>query len=623
MGICEGPITGIGNVWTTSTVPVLLSSLGLSLAAGATPQSTWSYLTSNFPSQAISYPGVAYVYSSNYDLGNSASIGDTNLEVKGVLYGSGPNGVDADPALVIQDFLTNSQYGAGFPSSSIDATALLGGSGSSSYRAYCWASGIAISPILNSQETAGTILARWLQLTNSTAVWSAGLLRIIPYGDGAVTANGWTYTPNLSPIYSLTDEDFVHTDGEDPVKITRSDPFSSYNQQSIEIQARSDSYGTGPIVAFDQSAINRFGLRPGSSVTAHEICDLAIAQTVVQLILQRGLYIRNTYQFKLSMEFCLLDPMDLLAITDPLLGLSATVVRITDIEEDSSGLLTVTAEEFPQGTATAVAYPVQAKSNGAPSSNAAPAAVNTPIILEPPPALSGGTTQLWIGVSGSGADPTWGSCIVWASLDGTSYTQIQRIVLPARQGVLLTSLPTYSGANPDSTDTLAVDLTMSGGILQSVSSISAASGVTLCYCDGEYLSYTTATLTAVNKYSLTGLYRGSGGLLPSAHLSGTQFCVLDTAILKYDVPTADIGQTIWLKFQSVNIFGGGVQDLSTCTAYSHIILGTGITGAVTQTLSTGTPMDYGSVTSTLSESDDFGTVADVVATYIDLGSVTS
>jgi hypothetical protein len=119
-----------------------------------------------------------------------------------------------------------------------------------------------------------------------------------------------------------------------------------------------------------------------------------------QLILQRGLYIRNTYAFKLSFEYCLLEPMDLVTVTDTLLGLTNVAIRITAIEEDDSGVLAVTAEEFPQGAATAVQYPVQ---GGAPNSTnqaVVPARVNTPAIFEPPAALTGGVAQVWAAVSG-------------------------------------------------------------------------------------------------------------------------------------------------------------------------------------------------------------------------------
>jgi hypothetical protein len=342
----------------------------------------------------------------------------------------------------------------------------------------------------------------------------------------------------------------------------------------------------------------------------------------VQLILQRGLYIRNSFVFKLSMEFCLLDPMDLVTLTDPALGLNKTVVRIVDIEEDSDGAIMVTAEEFPQGVATATLYPTQGKSNGVPDSSVAPQPVNAPLILEPPPALTGNVAQLWLGASGQNGDPNWGGCVVWASLDGNSYAQVARIGSSARHGVVSSPLPDFLGTNPDASDTLAVDLTQSGGALSSTSSASAAAGVTLCYVDGEYLSYTTATLTAANEYSLTGLYRGLAGTSASAHADGSTFCLLDSAILQYDIAASQMGRTIYLKFQSFNIFGSGVQDLSTCAAYPYTIQGTGTIGPVAGSLAVGASMDYGLVNQSVAETDDFGSLSSPVTVIIDLGTTT-
>lgn len=574
MALCEGPIAGLGQIWQdSSTTTVSLSSLNLSLINGETPQAVWEYLTANYPAQALGYNGVAYVCGANYNLGSSASVGNNLFEVQANLYRSGCNGVDADPALVIQDFLTNPQYGVGFPAGSINSSALLGGSGTSSYQAYCWAVGIAISPLLDSQESASSILSRWLQITNSTAVWTGGQLKIIPYGDSNVTGNGQTWLANDTPLYALTDEDFVASDGDDPVIITRSDPYSAYNNQSIEIVSRSDLYNTGPVVAFDQSAIDRYGLRIGSTITAHEITTLPIAQTVVQLILQRGLYIRNTYQFKLSWEFGHLDPMDLVSLTDPLLGLVNTNVRITDVEEDDDGLLTFTAEEFPQGVATPVLYATQSRSNNYPNSGITANPVNAPVIIEPPAGLTAGNVQLWIGASGANADPNWGGCTVWVSFDGSSYANIGTIAGAATQGVLTAAVANYTGANPDTVDTLAVSLVESGASLASTTPGNAAGGATVCYAGGEYLSFTTATLTGANQYNLTGLYRGLYGTSPKALATGSQFMLLAGSLIKYTVPVANVGDTLYFKFQSFNIFGAGEQSLANVTAVSYVVTG--------------------------------------------------
>ena len=82
--------------------------------------------------------------------------------------------------------------------------------------------------------------------------------------------------------------------------------------------------------------------------------------------------------------------------------------------------------------------------------------VNTPIIFGPPSALVGVTAQVWIAASGGSggvADPNWGGANIWPSIDGTTYNQIGQIVGPARQGVLSSSLPNFTGANPDTADT--------------------------------------------------------------------------------------------------------------------------------------------------------------------------
>jgi hypothetical protein len=187
LALCEGPIAGINQVWKNQSV-YSLSELGLSLFDGATPQSEWSYIASAYPAQALAYQGTAYVCSSDYSLGDTATLDNHNFEVRGLQYGTGVNGVDADPAELINDFLTNAQFGVGFPAVSIDATTLFGSGGDASYQTYCKALGLGLSPALTDQEQASSILARWLQLTNTAAVWSGGLFKFIPYGDTATTA---------------------------------------------------------------------------------------------------------------------------------------------------------------------------------------------------------------------------------------------------------------------------------------------------------------------------------------------------------------------------------------------------------------------------------------------------
>src|SRR5579862_9092785 len=60
LGLCEGPIGGIGTVWASKT-QTSLAALGLGLFPGAYAQAPWGYLSSNHPGQALGYSGTAYV----------------------------------------------------------------------------------------------------------------------------------------------------------------------------------------------------------------------------------------------------------------------------------------------------------------------------------------------------------------------------------------------------------------------------------------------------------------------------------------------------------------------------------------------------------------------------------
>ena len=711
MALCEGPISGIGYVWRSQST-YTLADLGLTQFEGTTPQTVWSYLASAYPQQALTYQGTAYVCAANYQLGSAADVGNHNFEIIGILAGTGINGVDADPAQVIYDLLTNAQYGAGFDASAIDLTTLYGAGGDASLQTYCNAMGIAFSPLLSSPQQGSSILTRWLQLTNCAAVWSAGRLKFIPYGDlpiaaghatktltspipipaqqsdgtfpppaivvstaanfvadggviytftgaaltyigaAAPTAPGQygllpagtylfhvgdqgspltitatvnipvSFVPNLTPAYGLTDLDFINEKGnKDPVQAQRLDPFSLPTIQRIECRSRDNQYGTTPVEARDQSQIELYGPRVGSVIQADEICDEnVIGPIVAQTILQRGLYVRTYFVFKVSWEYCLLDPMDVVTITDANLGLAAFPVRILTIEEDDKGLLAIRAEELVLGVSTPGANPSSGAVSFQPNQATAAGAINPPLIYEPPPELTGNIAQVWVGASGL-AGPNWGGAYVWASVDNVTYSQIGALTLPLRQGVLTAGLASASGW--DVADTLSVNLSESDGALTGASAASAQAGATLSLVDGELLAYESATLTGANAYNLTGLQRSFAGTAGAAHTAGAPFARLDSAVVHYDLPDTWIGVPLYFKFQSFNVFGAGIEDLSTCTGYAYTPNGSGALGPVTQALLVGTNLDFGAVTDAATETDDWGSVTVTAVANIELGNVTN
>jgi hypothetical protein len=156
----------------------------------------------------------------------------------------------------------------------------------------------------------------------------------------------------------------------------------------------------------------------------------------------------------------------------------------------------------------------------------------------------------------------------------------------------------------------------------SSTSASGAAADTLCIADSELLSFETATLASTYNYNLTTLYRGLYGTMAAAHSSGAPFARLDGAAFKYGLPAQYVGQKLYIKLQCFNVFGGGVEELSTCAVYTYTPTGAALDHPVAQQmLSTGgSPLDFGSVTTSPGVEDDFGSPFTLAVEFdVDLG----
>lgn len=582
MALCEGEIQDITFLWRNKEEIADYTTQGFNLFVGSDSQSPWSYLTTNHPTEALSYPGVAYLAVANYPVGEQAAMQSHSFEVEALLVGTqaGGNG-DADPAQIIDDFLTQPRYGAGFPSTGLDNSSLYSGpdagtTGDSAYQTYCRAIGFGLSPLLSDAAPAAEILERWAMLTNSALVWSGSSLKFIPYGDEEITGNGVTFLPPTTVRAALSDDDFMASPGEEGVTVSRSDPADAFNVVKLEAKDRADSYNLKPVEAKDQSSIEALGEREMQIIRAHEICELDMASRISYLILQRKVYIRNEYRFKLSWEHCLLEPMDVVTITSPQAQLNAKPVRIVSVEEDDDGLLSFVAEDFISGTGTAGAYTPQPSANTPVNTAALPGDVNTPVFYEPPVSqLTNNVRQLWIAASGASAQ--WGGCTVWASLDmGASYQLLGKVQNASVMGTLTSTLPTYGGSNPDTINTLEVDVLDSRGDLGSFSAEDAEAGVSLCLAGNELLSYELATLTSPGNYDLDNLYRGLFGTSPGAQASGQPFVFYNGSEIRFDLPDDTVGVAVYFKFTSFNLFGISEQSLADVTEYIYTPAGGGV-----------------------------------------------
>lgn len=546
---------------TTATLNAL-GEIGLSLMPGVTPQTPWGYLTSKHPSEAVGYSGIAYLYASNYALTGNAEVDNHSFEIDAPLQFSSTI-PDANPADIFVDFLSNGVYGAGFGYENIgDITA---------FRNSSTAQGVFLSPALTEQAPAKDFLTKIAQLTNVGLVWSERLLKVIPYYDMPITGNGVTYTPDTAPIYDLTDDDFQPGNDGNPVKVTRRSQADAFNRVQIEYRNRDNAYNVEIMEAKDQADIENSGLRAMATISAHEICDTEVARVVAQLILQRSLYIRNEYEFQLGWSKIGLEPMDLVTITDSGLGLTKQPVRITSIQEDDTGLLTITAEEFPKGSASATLYPSGGGSGFSHDYNAAAGNCYTPVIFEAPAALarSSDSLEVWL-ATGGGA--LYGGCEVWTSLDGSNYERTAILNGSSRYGTTTTVLANRSAAGTYS-ETVGVSL-LAGGQILAGSLTDLNSLTTLCFVGGEFLAYQAATLTGANAYTLgPSLSRGAYLSATGSKASGSQFVRCDEALAKIPLTKDYIGKTIYIKLLSFNYYKGATQSLADVTAYNYTVTG--------------------------------------------------
>lgn len=576
IAMCEGPVQSFDRIWNNQTLDSF-SKLNLTTFIGDESQVAWGYLTTKHPTQALNYRGLAYMAAGPMKLGSSPALPNLTVEVTFAINTATPGTPDANPKDVILDFLNNAAYGVGFPAANTGALTL--------YATYCIATGLLVSPILADQTEGSQFLNDLLEATNSAAVWSGGVLNVVPYGDTVVGA----YTPPAISTYRLTDNDFQPlqggggSGGSDPVQCSRKADADVMNVVPVEYLDRDNDYNPKSIDARDDAGIATFGLKRADPKQWHLFCEASAALMSAHLALGREA-VKNQYTFTVGAEYVLLDPMDVVPIDELNLGLSGAPVRILEITENQDYTLTILAEEYLAGTGWSPPFNTEASNGFKADFNTDPGLVNAPVIWEPTYELTQGQPEIWIAVSGGAS---YGGCEVWISTDDETYDMAGVLDGSSRMGRMVTALPgtaiAVNGPSIDSTHTLQVDLSMVPDTqLLSGTNADALAGNTLCYVDGEYLAYQNAALVSGQVYNLTYLNRGLFHTDASAsHPAGGAFVrLVDGSVFAYAITADRIGQTFHFKFLAYNPNGGGKQSLDQVVPYSYTVGGTPLTASV-------------------------------------------
>ena len=540
IALCEGPIAGIGKVWKDKEVYQYPNeSIQLTLFNGAVAQAPWPYMTSKHPDKALPYSGLAYM-AGVVDLGDRGSLPQYNFEVYGKLRDTG-DGVDVNPADYIEHVLQS--VGADVQIEGIE-----------NFRAYCKAADILISiPPAQKSAKAQQIINDIAEITNSLVFWSTDRLKIVPLADKPIG----TWTPANQIQYDLTADDFIAgTDGQ-LILYKRKDTSEAYNEATVEFINRANSYEK-ETVSFEVVAdVQRNGLKPASKKTAHYLYTKARAQYYAEQLAMKRLYAKTQYTFRLDWAFCTLEVGDLVTLTDEACQLNKQIVVITAVNEAADGQLEFTAEGKPAGTYAPARYDVHENERPFIDYNQEAPSVNDVAIFQTVGDVGG--NQVFIGVN---APAGWGGCSVWLSDNDQNYSRIGSITQQARMG--RTRLAFNETAN-------ACEVTLNQGVLKGGTHIDAERANTLCWVNGEALSYEGANMAPNNQFSLTGLVRGQYGTNAISHNAGERFIRVDEALFRYQYRKEDIGKTIYLKFTSMNLFGSNEQELDEVQAYQYTL----------------------------------------------------
>ena len=542
IGLCEGPIQGIGKVWRDKEIyDYPNEKIELTAYKGDYGQAPWPYVISKHPEKALPYSGLAYM-AGVVDLGERGSLPQYNFEIKGKLLETG-DGVDVNPA----DYIVHVLKSIGIDDVNID--------GLEHYREYCKAADILISTPPDSKSSkAQTVINDIAEITNSLVFWSTDRLKIVPLADKPIG----TWSPYNQIQYNLNADDLIPASDGQLVVYKRKDSSESYNQATVEFINRANGYEK-ETVAFEIVAdVQKNGLKPASKKSAHYLYTKARAQYYAEQLAMKRLYAKNQYTFRLDWAFCRLEPGDLVTLTDELCGLNKQIVVITSVSEAADGQLEITAEGKPPGTYAPAKYNVHENERPFIDYNQAAPSVNDVAIFQTVGDVGG--NQIFVGVN---APSGWGGCSVWVSDNGENYRRIGSITQQARMGKLK-----YGFAQNGN----FCNVVLNQGVLKSGTHVDAERANTLCWINGEALSYETVETHPDNWYTLRGLVRGQYGTNAINHGANERFVRVDEALFHYPYRKEDINKTVYLKFTSLNVFGSNEQGLDEAREYQYKIV---------------------------------------------------
>ena len=435
LALCEGVIDGIGKVYsgddTFASLAAFNANAGnsgapLSLNRGDNDKPT-TYMQSKYPDLAVGYKNMAYLFGYVFLGTNSAGMPSYNFEVQGLLRQSG-DGVDANPADIIIDLLKRIGHEEYIDTESFN-----------NYRRYCAAADLLVSTPsteFSEQKKCQEYIKELLDITNAYMFWSTNRFKIVPRDD----RQHGSWRPDATIRYNITERDMAVQANGACVIYTRKDSSELYNRWSVEFTNRANGYEKEKVFFEDTDNIRAHGVRTAPNFSALWIHTKARAVVVAAMRARINKTEIIRYNFKIGWGIgSLLEPGDLITISDASAGIKQQLCMVEKISEDSIGMLTITALSrnlddsgityiIPESTYNTIKYNVE------------PGDVATPLIITPPQDLvtSSSGIEIWLAIQGQSQD--WGGCDVYASTKDGAYTFYNKHKHNSNYGYILTDM---------------------------------------------------------------------------------------------------------------------------------------------------------------------------------------
>lgn len=348
--------TGNGGVGTY-TVSISQTAASTAMVSGF---SGTSFDNSGYQHTAMIAPGVAPSADISVSTGTMAELPAIALELQGVMFGVSTK--DVNPADICTELVTHTRRGLGLSSSVLDAS--VGGSGAASMRTYCDAKGIRLTYLLDTQRPVQEIFADLFNAANCDYFTEQGVIKAVPRDDQNIPSPVYgsvAYVAPNSAAYDLGPTDFITSNGEPPVKITRAKPDDCFNNFPVEYIDRSSGYVTARVENPILTDVRKRGIKwSASPVSFPFIFDNGtIPVFLSRTLAQQSLANRNTYTFVLSWKYIGVGPATILTLTEPLRGLVKRPVRVMRRSQGADKRWTIIARDYAAGVAANSPYTPQ------------------------------------------------------------------------------------------------------------------------------------------------------------------------------------------------------------------------------------------------------------------------